>query len=156
MAEKFAGVAVIPKEVEILTNMEGIEKIMAALSEYGPTPVTLVERKLARPAEIDSKNYPVFIRSHQSTLAVKGVPVVVDGEYQIKVGDWEWGDSLEFKPSVVNVVGAEVPVMPVRLAGEIYITMGWLDRSQMISDAIAHAHHAMGQYGNELGGYEET
>ncbi|MDA4114225.1 MAG: hypothetical protein OK474_09285 [Thaumarchaeota archaeon] len=155
LAEKFAGVTVIPKEVEILTNMDGIDKIHAALSEYKPTPVTLFERKLEREAEIDSKSYPVLARSHRITLEVRGVPVVVDGEYHMKVGDWDWGDSLEFKPSVVNVVGIELPVMPVRLSGEIYITLGWLDRSQMVSDAISHAHHAMGQYGNELGGYQE-
>jgi hypothetical protein len=155
LAEKFAGVAVIPKEVEILTDMDGIDKIFAALSEYKPSPVTIFERKLEREAEIDSKNYPVVVRSHRTTLEVGGVLVVVDGGYQIRVGDWDWGDSLVFRPSVTNLVGIEVPVMPVRLRGEIYITLGWLDRSQMISDAISHAHHGMGQYGNELGGMEE-
>ena len=151
LSEKLGGVAIIPREIEILTDMDGVEKIRESLAEYGPAPIAVAENRLDRDAEIDSKTYPVYVKSHRTSVTVKGVKVVVHGAYQIKVGEWDWGDSLEFKPSIVNMVGTEIPVMPIRLSSEIYLTLGWLDRAQMIADAISHAHHAMGQYGEEVG-----
>ena len=151
LSEKLGGVAIIPKEIEILTDSEGAEKIFACLAEYNPTPIAVVEKKLDRQAEIDGKKYPVLVRSHRTSLTVKGVEVIVHGDYQIRVGEWDWGDSLQFKSSIVNMTGTEIPVMPIRLSSEIYLTLGWLDRVQMIATAISNAHHAMGQYGAEMG-----
>jgi hypothetical protein len=152
LSEKLANVNLVPKEIEILTNEEGVGPLVRALASYGPTPISLVEYRLDREAEIDSKKYPVLIRSQRSEFSLKGVKVIIHGNYQIKVGEWDWGDSLEFKPAIANMVGMELNVMPVRLSSELYLTLGWLDRTEMISKAISAAHHAMGQYGNELGG----
>jgi hypothetical protein len=151
LSEKLGGVAVIPKEIEILTNMEGVGKIFEGLAEYDPAPIAVVEKQLHRQADIDEKKYPVFVKSHRTSLNVKGVEVIVHGDYQIRVGEWDWGDSLQFKSSIVNMVGTEIPVMPIRLSSEIYLTLGWLDRAQMIATAISNAHHAIGQYGAEVG-----
>jgi hypothetical protein len=82
-------------------------------------------------------------------LTVHGAEVQVHGEYQMKVGEWEWGDPLEFKAPIVNIVGIRVPVLPIRLSSELYLTLGWSDRVEKISLAIAHAHHGRGQYGDE-------
>lgn len=149
LSEMMGGVGIQATHVEILTSKEGVQKISEALAEYGPTPITTVETKLDRDAEIEGKKYPVRVRSQRMDLKVHGAEVQVHGDYQMKVGEWEWGDPLEFKAPIVNIVGTRVPVMPIRLSSELYLTLGWSDRVDKISQAIAHAHHGRGQYGDE-------
>jgi hypothetical protein len=151
LSETLAGVTVDPKEIEILTNKDGIGKIHECLSEYGPPPITPIESTLAREADVQGKNYPVFVRSLSFALNIQGAPVVFHGDYQMKVGDWEWGDTIEFEPSQIFIVNTPVPVMPARLRSEIYISLGWLDRAKMIGDAIARAHHGVNQPGYGFG-----
>ncbi len=116
------GVSIEATHVEILTNKDGVQKISGALAEYDPTPITTIETKLDRDAEIEGKKYPVRVRSQRMDLTVHGAEVQVHGEYQMKVGEWEWGDPLEFKAPIVNIVGIRVPVLPIRLSSELYLT----------------------------------
>jgi hypothetical protein len=147
LSENLAGVTVNPKEIQILTNKDGIGKVHECLREYGPPPIALLETTLDREADIQGKKYPVYVRSHSFALDIRGAPVVFHGDYQMKVGEWDWGDPLEFEPSRVFIVSTPVPVMPARLRSEIYISLGWLDRAQMIGDAITRAHHGVNQPG---------
>ena len=64
-------------------------------------------------------------------------------EYQIKVGEWEWGDPLEFEPVETNLAGVMIPLMPVRIASEMYLMLGWMDKANMISTAVHRAHHRL-------------
>jgi hypothetical protein len=151
LAEMLGGVTVVPKEIEILTTAEDVKKIFGCLAEYNPSQIELVEKKLDREAEIDGTKYPIVVRSHQTCLTVHGAAVVVYGDYQMKVGDWDWGDPLQFRAPHANVTGSRVPVMPIRLASEFYLTLGWSDRVELISAAIHRAHHALGQMGYDAG-----
>jgi hypothetical protein len=151
LSEMLGGVTVVPKEIEILTTIDGVQKLFEGFAEYNPSPVELVEKKLDREADINGTDYPVTVRSHQTHFTVHGAPVVVHGDYQMRVGVWDWGDSLQFNAPKANVMGARVPVMPIRLASEFYLTLGWSDRVELISVAIHKAHHALGQMGYDAG-----
>jgi hypothetical protein len=99
------------------------------------------ERKLQRSAEVGSERYPVTVRSYAARLSVEGVRLDVYGDVQIKVGDWDWGDTLEFEPEFSHVVDVRIPVFPLRLKSELYLGLGWTDRASKISEAMARAHH---------------
>jgi len=139
------GVQVQPTQIEILTDGAGVTKISAALSSYEATPVVVTERKLDREAELDFKKHPIFERSSLTEFTSKGARVRVHGDYQLKVGDWDWGDSLVFETDSVDVLGLDVPLMPLRLKSEIYITLGWLDRATLISEAFRRAQIQTGE-----------
>jgi hypothetical protein len=148
-AENLLDVHVRPTEIVIFTDKEGLPKIFDSVSEYGPSPIALVERKLDREAEPDDKKYPVFVRSTVTEFMARGAKVVVHGEYQMKVGEWEWGDSFFFDPVFVNIAGVPMPLMPLRLNTEIYLMLGWGDRAQLISEATQRAHAFVNTFGGE-------
>jgi len=133
LAENLLDIHVRPVRVEILTTGDGVERILAALSKYNPEPSGLREERLDREAEIEGRRYPVYVRSIRTELRVKDVPVVINGDYQMKVGEWEWGDALYFRPVLHNVAGVLMPVFPL----EIYRTLGWMDRARLITDAAS-------------------
>jgi hypothetical protein len=148
IGENLLDVHVRPTEVEILTNEEGLPKIIEALSYAKPTPTEQVETKLDREAEIEGKNYPVFVRSKSTRFELKNAKVVVYAEFQMKVGEWEWGDSLFFEPVMVNLAGKQLPVTPLRIKTELYLILGWGDRAELISEATSRAHaflHMLGE-----------
>jgi len=134
-----------PKEVEAVTEGAGLQETLGRLSEYRPTEPAPTERRLERDAEIGGKSLPVLSKSVSAGLTVEGVPVLIHGDYRLKVGEWELGDAVVFDPIVMNVAGVPLPVMPLRIASEIYLTLGWVDRVEKISDAVARAHHALHQ-----------
>jgi len=68
----------------------------------------------------------------------------VHGDLRIKVGEWEWGDPLDFEPEYVYVVGVKVPVVPLKLKTELYLGLGWMDRVRKINEAMARRHHKIG------------
>lgn len=147
--ENILDVHVRPKEIEILTDKDGLAKIFEAASAYNPTPIAPMEKKLDREAQPDDKTYPVMVRSTSTEFTVKGAKVVVHSDYQMKIGEWEWGDSMVFDPVFVNVAGTQVPIMPLRLRSEMYIQLGWMDRAQLISEATQRAHAFVKQFGSE-------
>ena len=140
LGENLIGVYVRPTEVEIVTDAAGLEKIYSAMSEYGPAPIQVKERRLERAAELDGKSYPITERSSYTEFSVNGAKVKLHGEYQLKVGDWEWGDTFLFEPTVVYVATAQIPVMPLRLGSEQYIILGWTDRAKLLSDSYTREH----------------
>ncbi len=141
LSENMMGVHVRPTEIEILTDGVGLEKVSEALSSYDLAPIVLTERKLDREAEVglDFKTHPVFERCRFTEFASKGAKVAVKSDCQLKVGDWEWGDPLFFDPEFTNLRGIFIPLMPLSLKSELYITLGWLDRAKLISDAVSRS-----------------
>jgi hypothetical protein len=139
--EIMKGVNVHTEIIEILTTEEGTDEICSAMAEYRSLPPAVVEQKLDREADVDGKLLPVYIKSYYAELTVNGVKVKVLGDEQIKVGEWEWGDALDFEPEYVYVVGERVPVVPLRLKSELDLGLGWLDRVELISDAVMRSMH---------------
>lgn len=142
LAECFQDTHVRPTLIEILTDKPGLEPITTSLTEYSPKRMGLVERRLQREADIEAKMYPIYERSERVELTVDGVRVLLDADYQMKVGDWEWGDAFYFEPIFTYVVGVRIPLISARLRSDIYFTLGWLDRVRLLSDAYERAHAA--------------
>jgi len=143
LSENMLDVHLRPTEVEVLTNGEGLEKIVNALSEYNPPPAKSREWKLDREAEPGlsaNDRYPVFVRSTNTQFISKGVKVVIHGDYQMKVGEWEWGDPLFFEPVFMNVASMQVPLTPLRVSSEIYLGLGWEDRATKVAEAFKRSH----------------
>ncbi len=139
--ELMSGVITEADKLEILTTREGCEEICDKMGQYVTLGPASVEKKLERDADVDGRMYPVFVKSHYAELTIDGVRVEIYGDEQLKVGDWEWGDPLDFEPVYSYIVGTKVPVVPLRLKSELDLGLGWLDRVEKISDAIKRAHH---------------
>jgi hypothetical protein len=140
LSETIMGVHVRPKDIEIMTDGAGLDKVVGALSDYHLTPIGVTERKLDREAELDLKTYPVYERFTGAEFTHGGAKVTIQGDYQLKVGEWEWGDAYFFKPETINVALVRIPVMPLALRTEVQNTLGWLDRAHLIAEAYAAAH----------------
>lgn len=102
------------------------------------------EEELDRRAQIGGVSYPILLRSLHSELETPQTKkkVKVDGDLRIKVGEWEWGDPIEFEPAYASIVGKRLPVMPLRLRSDLYFGLGWMDRVTMIHEAEQRSHHA--------------
>ena len=144
-AEIMQGVHINPAEIEVMTTAAGAKEVVSRLQEYKPSDLAQVEKRLEREAEVEQTRFPVFMRSLCSELFIQVPRCRIHGDYQIKVGEWEWGDVMEFDPIEMNLAGALLPVMPLRLASEIFLTIGWGDRVSKISDAVSRAHHSLHQ-----------
>ncbi len=148
-ADAMRGAKVKPDHLEIITDAAGATKVYEAMKEYGPTPVAVTERKLSREAVINDKSYPVYIKSNYTEFKIGTVVVKVHGDLQYKVGDWRWGDVLEFWPEPLSLVGTNVSIVPLTLRIQIYSSLGWMDKVDAINAAIAKTtgHH---EFGGEL------
>lgn len=144
LGEILSGVNVNPEEATILTTLQGCREISKKLAEFQLEPPGAVERTLGRNAEIDLKAFPVKIKSYNSRFDINGQRVNVHGDLQIKVGDWEWGDPIDYEPEHIYVVDVKVPVVPLELKTEIYTGLGWIDRVKKIREAQARRHHQFG------------
>ncbi len=114
------------------------------LAKYRVAAPAMMEKKLEREAKIGLKLHPVEIRSYRGQFNVNGSKLDVHGDLQIKVGDWEWGDPLDFYADYVYVVGVKVPVVPLQLKSEIYNGLGWRDRATKIHEAVIRSRHKFG------------
>jgi len=139
--EIIMGVNVDADRLEVITTSGGCEEIAKRLSKHQKIAPSLTDRRLARDAELSEGSLPVHVRSRYAEFEIEGVKVEVYGELQIRVGDWDWGDPLEFVPDFSYVVGQKVPVVPLRLKSELDLGLGWLDRVQKISDAALRRRH---------------
>lgn len=139
--EVIKGVNVRTNHLEILTTKEGCEEICQLLADYVTLPPAMKETKLARDTDVDGKLHPVYVRSHYAELTINKVRVEVHGDEQIRVGEWEWGDPLDFEPDYSYIVSEKVPIVPLRLKQELDLGLGWLDRLELISKAIASGQH---------------
>jgi len=139
--EVMMGVNVMPENLEILTTKEGCEQICKELAEYQTVAPAMMEKKLSREADVDGKMLPIYVRSHYGELSMDGVKVEVRGDEQIKVGEWDWGDPLDFTADYTYIPGGKLPIVPLGLKSELYLGLGWLDRVTLVSDAVLQKHH---------------
>ena len=144
IGEILMGVNVRPDHLTILTSADGCNQISAKLATAEEGSAQSIERKLDRDAEIDLKQYPVYVKSYMARFNVNGQRLDVYGDLQIKVGDWDWGDPLDYEPDYVYVVSEKVPVLPLRLKLNLYMGLGWIDRVRKINEAEAKRHHRLG------------
>lgn len=144
VAEVISGVNVEPDQLTILTTKDGCDEISRKLSKYTVLAPAVAERKLAREAKIGLKPHPVMIRSYMARFNIDGSVLDVHGDMQIRVGEWEWGDPLDYEPDHVYVVGVKVPVIPLQMKSEIYNGLGWRDRAAKIHEAVIRSHHKFG------------
>lgn len=144
IGEILMGVNVRPDHLTILTSADGCSQINAKLAAVRVGTAQATEKKLDRDAEIDLKQYPVYVKSHEARFNVEGQRLDVYGDLQIKVGDWDWGDPLDYEPDYVYVVSEKVPVLPLKLKLNLYTGLGWIDRVRMINEAEAKRHHRLG------------
>ncbi|HZY46446.1 MAG TPA: hypothetical protein VFE96_01500 [Candidatus Bathyarchaeia archaeon] len=144
VAEVISGVNVIPNHISILTTKDGCDEIARKLNTNQVEPAHIVERELDREALVDLKSYKIRIKSYTFHSKVDGSGLNVHGDLRIKVGDWDWGDPIEFEPDYVNVVGVNVPIVPLKLKSELYTGLGWTDRAAKIHEAVMRSRHMFG------------
>ena len=144
VAEVISGVNVRPDHVAILTTTEGCDEITRNLAEFQIEPPRTVERELERDARVDLKLLKVRIKSSFARFDIEGSRLDVHGDLRIKVGDWDWGDPLDFEPDYVYVVGVKMPIVPLKMKSEIYTDLGWTDRASKIHEAVMRSRHMFG------------
>lgn len=135
------GVNVKSDHLEILTTKEGAEEIAGKLTKYQSLPLSVAEKKLPREADIEGKGYPVYVKSNYAEFTINGVRIELYGDLQMKVGEWDWGDALDYTPVSISIIGTEIPIVPLRLRSELDLGLGWLDRVELISDAVMRSQH---------------
>jgi len=135
------GVPVEPDGIEIITTSKGVDEALAALRGPVAAAPEVRERRLPRDALVDGAWYPLFVRSRYAAVPVEGVTVELHGDRQLRIGEWEWGDPLRFKPEVTQVTTADVNLVPLRLESEFAFALGWDDLARKIADAIARQTH---------------
>ncbi len=140
LAELLRIVKVEPDCIEIVTSKADAQKIFELVQEFKPRQIAFQTLCLSRNAEVDRKEYPVSVRSFYFDFNITTVKVKVEGDLQFKVGDWEWGDVLEFTPEYVYVVGKKIAVTPLLIASDLYQSLGWLDRVKKINDVTQKLH----------------
>jgi len=141
LGEILFGVNVEPDHITIITTSAGCDDISKKLTPFLVQAPRTTERRVKRSAEINLKPLPINVRSYSSSFNIQGQKLDVHGDLQIKVGDWDWGDSIDFEPEYVYVVGVKVPAAPLELKKELYRGLGWYDRVSKIHAAMARRHH---------------
>jgi hypothetical protein len=144
VAEIISGVNVRPNHISILTTKSGCDEITGKLANYQSEPARTDEREIEREAKVDQKPYKVRIKSYAARFDVEGSRLDVYGDLQIKIGDWEWGDPLDFEPDYVYVVGVKVPIVSLKMKSELYTGLGWMDRASKIHEAVMRSRHIFG------------
>jgi hypothetical protein len=132
LGEVLRTVHVEPDGIDILTNKEGATQIFQAVHEFNPSKLRWRTKTLSRPAVVGAKEYPVNIRSYYFEFEINSIKVRVYGDLQIQIGDWEWGDKIEFEPDYVYVVSQKMRVAPLQLKYDLYRGLGWMDRAEKI------------------------
>jgi len=145
--ELVSGVSISADHLSILTSSEGCLDISKKLAEHVVQTPQIVERKLDREAKIDLKPLSVQIKSYEAKFEIDRQRLNVYGGLQIKIGDWEWGDLLDYEPDYVYVGSEKLPVVPLQLKTELYIGLGWMDRVKKINEAMVRRHHGPGSGG---------
>ncbi|MDA4135922.1 MAG: hypothetical protein OK449_02830 [Thaumarchaeota archaeon] len=145
--EIIKGVHLKTDYIEILTTKEGCDEICKLVPQYVTLPAADAEKKLPREADVEGKMFPVYVKSRYAELTVNKVKVEVYGDEQIKVGEWDWGDALDFEPDYSYIVDRKVPIVPLRLKSELDLGLGWLDRLELISAAIMSGMHHLAEGG---------
>jgi len=140
-AEIIKGVNAHTDHLEIVSTKKGTADICERLERYVTLAPAEVEKKLPREADVGTKMLPVYVKSQYAELTIDKVLVEVYGDMQYKVGEWEWGDPIDYQAELVNIIGTNVPTLPLRLKSELDLGLGWLDRVGLISDAVMRSQH---------------
>ena len=134
------GLEIKPTDIEILTDNDGLTKIREAVIKYHPSEPKIVEVRLPRDAIVDAANYPLYRRSNAFAFEIEGAALSIHAAMQYKVAEWEWGDVLDFKPEVLNIVGEDIKVVPLVFQLELFRSLGWKDMVAQSIEAIEKAH----------------
>jgi len=121
-----------PDCIEIVTSKKGASQIFLAFENLCSKGIFCETRKLERNAIVAGKEYSAYIRSYYFDFTIGNAKVKVYGDLQYRIGNWEWGDKLEFTPEHVNVVGTKTPIVPLQVKYDIYQGLGWTDRAEKI------------------------
>lgn len=130
-------VRVEPDCIEIVTSKDSAYRIHDAVTEFNVDPMAHLVQQLPQKALIQGKEYPVYVRSHYFEFDIDGIKVKVHGDLQYKVNDWDWGDTFQFDPDTVYIVGKKTSVVPLTVKYELYRSLGWLDKVENISKVFA-------------------
>lgn len=144
VAEIISGVNVHPDHIKILTTRKGCDEITRRLADYQVEAPVEIEKRLDREANVDSKFYPVHVKSYTARFKIEDSKLEVHGDLQIKVGNWEWGDPLDYEPDYVYVVDVKMPVVPLQMKSDLYSGLGWMDRVTKIHEAVIRSRHKFG------------
>jgi hypothetical protein len=136
LGETLRTVHVEPDGIDILTSKEGAKQIFQAVHEFNPHKLKWRTKMLSRPAVI-GKEYPVKIRSYYFEFEITSIKVKVYGDLQIQIGDWEWGDKIEFEPNDILVLGQKISVAPLQLKYDLYRGLGWIDRAEEVLKVLS-------------------
>ncbi len=136
LAMSLRTVNIEPDCIEILCTKQEAQQLFEASKDFTPHPISFQTKKLAQDAVYEGNKYPVYSRSHYFEFAIKGIPVKVQGDLQFKVNDWEWGDTLEFQPEYVSVVGKKTAVTPLAILHQLYSSLGWTEKAQSIEQVL--------------------
>jgi len=140
LAECLRIVKVEPGCIEIVSSSEDAQKIFQAVQDFAPRQITFQTTKLSRNAVVDGKEFPVYVRCFCFDFKVNNVKVKIEGDLQFRVGEWDWGDVLDFTPDYVYVVGKKIAVTPLSIASELYRSLGWTDRVEKIKEVTKKSH----------------
>ncbi len=136
LGEALRNIQTTPDCVEVVATKKAAAQIFLKFREPGTQGLYVQTRRLDRNAIIDGKEYPAYTRSYYFDFTVVGVKVKVHGDLQYRIGDWAWGDKLEFTPEHISVVGVKTAVVPLQVKYEIYQGLGWVDRAEKIKYAL--------------------
>jgi hypothetical protein len=138
IGEALRTVRVDPDCIEIVGSEDAASQIHDAVADFNVQPIAFLVQQLPRKASIQGKEYPVYIRSHYFEFDIDGVNVKVHGDLQYRVSDWAWGDTFQFEPDIVYVVGKKTSVVPLQVRYELYRGLGWSDKAENISNVFAN------------------
>jgi hypothetical protein len=138
LGEALRTVRVEPDCIEIVASKDAACQIHDAVAGFNVQPITHVVEQLQQNASIQSKEYPVYVRSHYFEFSIDKIKVKVYGDLQYRVNDWDWGDTFQFTPDTVNVAGKKTSVVPLKVKYELYMDLGWKDRAEKISRVFAN------------------
>jgi len=137
LAEAITTVQVNPDCIEIVTSKKGATQIFLAFKGLNPKGIFFETQKLGRKAVVNAQEYPAFVRSHYFEFVLGGIKVKVYGDLQYRINDWDWGDTIQFAPEHVYVVGTKTAIVPLQVKYEIYQALGWVDRAEKIGQVLA-------------------
>jgi hypothetical protein len=137
LGEALRTVRVEPDFIEIVASKDAAYQIHDTVAEFNVQPIAYLVQQLPRNASIQGVEYPVYFRSHYFEFDIDTVKVKVYGDLQYKVGDWDWGDTFQFNPDTVYVVGKKTSVVPLVVKHELYTSLGWVDKAENINKVFA-------------------
>jgi hypothetical protein len=137
LGEALRTVRVEPDCIEIVASKDVAYQIHVAVAEFNVQPIAYLVQQLPRNASIKGIEYPVYLRSYYFEFDIDTVKVIVYGDLQYKVGNWDWGDTFQFNPDTVYVVGKKTSVVPLTVKHELYTSLGWVDKAENINKVFA-------------------